>query len=246
MTFNHFKISSNNPIIIALPVIICYRVFGSMAMQTDIHPSECYDFTKMIENSHLVLLNEPIMVYNSENSSDDCALMLDACSQNFPIFDASYLHFENPVKLANDQNKNYKSLEESKRKKGNLPCIDILHHPNEYTVDRPEFVDVNALTENFPKDDNVIILSDDDDVIFVGTFKPDENTDTDKVPNNKTCREDKTENNIRRNPVRSARNKSRDLKKELIYEEDFAFLDTSEEEEDEKENKVGNLFYISP
>ncbi|XP_057663963.1 uncharacterized protein LOC130898583 isoform X2 [Diorhabda carinulata] len=97
----------------------------------------------------------------------------------------------------------------------------------------PELGDKNQLSEINERSDysNISEESDKEAVIFVEdceVIKKDENKKS------KDCSE------VRRNPVRSVRNKSKILTNEVIFEEDFVFLETSDDEMkiDEKSHVV--------
>lgn len=207
---------------------------------------EHYDYPKIIETGQIVVVNNPLMLYSPSNSND-CSLVLNSCkdtnfTQNLPdlVLDAKYFQYENgqnSPKTVFDFSKKFEFSSEN-RVHESVAVLEV--YGNE--PDKPEFIDISKLSELTEKSGSsngcdVFELSD-DEVIFVKEYKE----------NDATCSTDKTasliepkkdDGNIRRNPVRNVRNKSRDLSKELLFEEDFAFLDATDDEIEEKENKVG-------
>ncbi|KAJ8976213.1 hypothetical protein NQ317_008094 [Molorchus minor] len=242
-----------------------------MALQTDTNPKENLPFPNeypsFTERGQILLLDEPFMIYTPERVDTDCEVVLEPTnresSQNLRlpeiIFDGNYSCYQ----LENVQNNIFQNNFEydddfhcmnSDQVNEGLAVLKILcNNSATTTLDQPEFIDINKLTEisvsetecskNSKEEEIVSISDDDDDVVFVGEYKEKgENNkreteggfQTSDKPYVKTRR---TEKNDKKEPLR---NKSKDLSKEHIFEEDFAFLDTSEEEEnkDEKENQV--------
>ncbi|CAH0557188.1 unnamed protein product [Brassicogethes aeneus] len=118
------------------------------------------------------------------------------------------------------------SNENCKEVNEGLAMLEILYNNNQH--DQPEFIDVNNLTDivtsHIEEEKNVLNVSDDDDVVFVAEYRNDDikgsqNSDG-EVP--------------RRNPVRKVRNSraASELKREVYYEEDFAFLEQQDELEE--------------
>lgn len=172
--------------------------------------------------------SKPFTVSPPESTSNNnCTLLLEPCSssnysQDFglshAIFDGDFVKYDSPDLV---------QLE-------SLSQLQSNNEESKQIIDLTEQYDIE-MTEKSTTGNEVVVISDDDDVVFVGIIEK-----TNNAPQNSTDEqfEEKSLESVRRNPMRSARNKSRDLSKELIYEEDFAFLDTSDEEENEKENKV--------
>lgn len=240
-----------------------------MALETGINPNENLiyngEFSSLVENGQIVLLDEPLMIYAQENIQSDCAIVLDPINNtsnqniNLPeiIFDANYFQFEN-LQNGNVQNnyglhENFQYINERQQVDDGLAVLEILCN-NKNALDQPEFIDINKLSELNPfentKNVDVLCISDDDDVVFVREYREDKTKDADeetegiideKIENDISPKEG---SRIRRNPVRKARINSKKLSKEHILEEDFALLDTSDEEkkEEEKENKVSVFF----
>nr|XP_023020764.1 uncharacterized protein LOC111509284 [Leptinotarsa decemlineata] len=222
------------------------RVSGSMALETDTIAKECYDFASTIEHSKLVIANEPLTICGSDSSEDECTIVSESCSkpdqlvQNFDIpdivFDGNNFQFSG--KQGSSNSKANLSLTDHNVKDG-LAVLEILCSHN--VVDCPEFVDIANVTgvleaQNLIEDTEVLELSDDDDdVVFVKEYKEVKKASPERIVDYPA--DDNELLKIRRNPVRNARNKSRDLSKDLLYEEDFAILDVSDNELEKKENK---------
>ncbi|KAJ8963573.1 hypothetical protein NQ314_005547 [Rhamnusium bicolor] len=230
-----------------------------MALEADIIPTENLvyngNFSNLIENGQILLLNEPVMIYTQENIENDCAIVLDPITDensqnlNLPeiIFDGNYFQFEN-LHSNNFQNdydthENFQYIDERQQVDDGLAVLEILCNNTNSTLDQPEFVDVNKLTEPekfiITQENDVLSISDDDDVVFVREYKENKTETTENLIES-AVKLKKIDNNIRRNPIRTVRTRSRDLSKELLFEEDFAFLDASEDEgeDEEKENKI--------
>ncbi|KAJ8952482.1 hypothetical protein NQ318_003277 [Aromia moschata] len=228
-----------------------------MALKTDTNANENLvfndDFSRFIEHGQILLLNEPVVVYARENMENDCAIVLDSLSEGNSrlqeiVFDGDYYQFGNFP--SNSFPSDIRNVNERQRVDEGLTVLEILCNDT-HAADQPEFVDVNRLPalSKFDRlqpnvdaaNDGVLPISDDDDVVFVKEYKNSEEP-TKKVEETKPRA--KSAKGIRRNPVRKVRTRSRDLSKEHIFEEDFAFLDTSEEdavdagpERKEKENQ---------
>ncbi|KAG5894048.1 hypothetical protein JTB14_037892 [Gonioctena quinquepunctata] len=223
-----------------------------MAWKTDSLPNDCNDFASIIENSKLVVLDEPLVLYSSDSSEDDCVVLEPSTkSEDFPrkldipqiVFDGNCFQFKNVQDCSEFNNKF--SIENDKQVNDGLAVLEILcsHNP----LDRPEFVDINNLTDHSEKSTSekatsvkscdVLELSDDDDVVFVKEYKEEKKVVASPAKGDSPVGEKEVDSKIRRNPVRNVRNKSRDLSQELLYEEDFAILDASDDELDKKENK---------
>lgn len=218
-----------------------------MALKTDSNRSECYDFTQMVNHSEIVLFEEPIMVYPEENMDDN--LLLEACSntrfnQGFDItgslYKSNFLQYDNKQ----FEVENGTSVDENTEVKEGLAMLEILHSTSSFCTpeDKPSYVDISEIRGMIesPTDASPIIISDDDDVIFVDCYKESNNEEQNSKISMKQCFSSRSNGSeIRRNPVRSARNKSKDFSKDILFEDDFAFLDTtSDDEADEKENQV--------
>lgn len=226
-----------------------------MALRTDSNLGECYDFAQMVNHGEIVLFDEPLVVYPTENLEEDCSLILETCSnshfgQEFgtseSLYNDKFLKFENKQSQA----ENGTCIDENSQVREGLAMLEILHNTSSFSLpkDQPSYVDISEIKSliEYAKDESPIIISDDDDVIFVDCS---EENNSKKRESNRSSTEflsaSANESKIRRNPVRSARNKSKDLLKDVLFEEDFAFLDTSDEETDEKENHVSQFFYGS-
>lgn len=222
-----------------------------MALKTDSNHSECYDFTQMVKHNEIVLFDEPMMVYPEENIDED--LLLEACSntrfsQDFDIsgslYNNNFLQFDNKQ----FQVENGTSIDENKETNEGLEMLKILHSTGSFCIpeDQPSYIDISEIKGiiETDTDKSPIVISDDDDVIFVDCYKENNNEEQQSKISTKQCFSSRSNSSkIRRNPVRSTRNKSKDCSKDILFEEDFAFLDTSDDEVDEKENQVINIFH---
>lgn len=238
-----------------------------MALETGINPNENLvyngEFSNLVENGHVLLLDEPLMIYTQENIQSDCAIVLDPISNannqnlNLPeiIFDGDYFQFENLQNGNYGLHENFQYMNERQQVDDGLAVLEILCN-NKSAHDQPEFIDVNKLSElnhfENPESVDVLCISDDDDVVFVREYREEKTEEVDKEVEvvDKTVRDNvspKSNNRIRRNPVRKARINSKKFSREHILEEDFALLDTSDEEkkEEEKENKV-SVYCVPP
>lgn len=227
---------------------LIFTELPSMALKTDSNRTECYDFTQMVNHSEIVLFNEPMMVFPEENMDDH--LLLEACNntsfkQGFDItgslYKSNFLQYDNKQ----FEVENGTSLNENTEVKEGLAMLEILHSTSSFCIpeDKPSYVDISEIRDiiESPRGTSPIIISDDDDVIFVDCYKESNNEEQDSKISMKQCFSSRSNGSkIRRNPVRSARNKSKDFSKDILFEDDFAFLDTSDDEADEKENKVHN------
>ncbi|CAG9855946.1 unnamed protein product [Phyllotreta striolata] len=198
------------------------------------------DYPKIIENGQIVVVNNPLMLYSPANSND-CSLMLNTCrdtnfTQNLPelVLDTRYFQYEgqqNMPKPVFDFSRSFEFAHRN-RLEENLSVLEVFDNE----PDKPEFIDISKLSELSENkassiDGCDVLELSDDEVIFVKEYK-----ENDDKPEKEHA--SKAEGPIRRNPVRMVRNKSRDLSKELLFEEDFAFLDVSDEETEDKENKL--------
>lgn len=250
------------------PCLDLLQVFQAMALETGRNPNENLvyngEFSSLVENGHVLLLDEPLMIYAQENIQSDCAIVLDPINNannqnlNLPeiIFDGNYFQFENLQNGNYGLHENFQYMNERQQVDDGLAVLEILCN-NKSTLDQPEFIDVNKLSElnhfENPKSVDVLCISDDDDVVFVREYREEKTKEEDEEVDevvDKIVEDDvslKKNDKIRRNPIRKARINSKKLSREHILEEDFALLDTSDEEkkDEEKENKV-SVYCIIP
>lgn len=217
-----------------------------MALSADSNHNQCYEFSQMINHDEIVLFDDPVMVFQEENDDDDCKIVLEGCSNTHtnkgfklspPLYKGSF--FENK----RHRRQNGICVDEDNQVKEGLAMLEILHSTSSFCVpeDQPSYIDISKINDllDSDKEESPIIISDDDDVIFVDSYTENQ---FEKRESKRFSAEFSTGradgSKIRRNPVRTARNKSKDLSKDILFEEDFAFLDTSDEDIDEKENQV--------
>lgn len=168
--------------------------------------------------------SDPIMIYDSE-----CPIPILTES----VLESGDTYFA--VKINETEQYHFKHNDISILPINNRPIpsrSDIEHR------DHPEFIDVNQFALASAHFGESIVISDDEDVVFVKEYKEKDNrqhimTDT----TNNSCTSSSSSATIRRNPVRKARNSKgvKNLEGEL-YEEDFDFLD--QQLEDEAKSKV--------
>ncbi|CAH2012149.1 unnamed protein product [Acanthoscelides obtectus] len=219
-----------------------------MALKTDLNPNEIYDSSGIIKSGQVMLYDRSLMFYSRDISQDECSIVLNpAQHQNLDlpeiVLDGDYFQFDSVPSMR----PNHQSGQD-------LTVLEILYN-NDQVPDQPEFVDVDQLTDLDtlePATATSTISSaiheenekdDDDDVIFVKEYKHNEiiKEETGRQVEFGSSYSRSNQVNlpkVRRNPVRTTRNKSRDFSMEVLYEEDFAFLDSTDDEDDFKENKV--------
>ncbi|CAH2012147.1 unnamed protein product [Acanthoscelides obtectus] len=219
----------------------------SMALKTDLNPNEIYDSSGIIKSGQVMLYDRSLMFYSRDISQDECSIVLNpAQHQNLDlpeiVLDGDYFQFDSVPSMR----PNHQSGQD-------LTVLEILYN-NDQVPDQPEFVDVDQLTDLDtlePATATSTISSaiheenekdDDDDVIFVKEYKHNEiiKEETGRQVEFGSSYSRSNQVNlpkVRRNPVRTTRNKSRDFSMEVLYEEDFAFLDSTDDEDDFKENK---------
>nr|CAH7757703.1 unnamed protein product [Callosobruchus chinensis] len=218
-----------------------------MALKTNLKPNELYDFSGIIESGQVVLYDRPLTLYSRESSGEECSIVLNASqlqNLNLPeiVLDGNYFQFDSVP-----------STPSNHRSDQDLAVLEILCN-NSPVPDQPEFIDVDQLTDLDKLGPALATLAvscvrneeedADDDVVFVKEYKLDDtvNGEADQQVALHSRPKQLIQVNVpkvRRNPIRTTRNKSRDISMEVLYEEDFAFLDsTDDEEDDSKENKL--------
>ncbi|VEN51828.1 unnamed protein product [Callosobruchus maculatus] len=217
----------------------------AMALKTDLKPNELYDFSGIIESGQVVLYDRSLMFYSRESSQDECSIVLNPAQHqnlNLPeiVLDGDYFQFDSvPTMRSNHQSDQ------------DLAVLEILCNNSPVPV-QPEFVDVDKLTdvdklEPAPATSSVSCVrneedEDDDDVVFVKEYKNEDGVKEESARQVALHSRSKQVNaaKVRRNPPRTTRNKSRDISMEVLYEEDFAFLDSTDDEDVQefKENKL--------
>nr|CAI5838226.1 unnamed protein product [Callosobruchus analis] len=184
----------------------------AMALKTDLKPNELYDFTGIIESGQVVLYDRSLMFYSRESSQEECSIVLNPSQhQNLNL----------PEIVLDGDYFQFDSVPSNHQSDQDLAVLEILCNNGPVPV-QPEFVDVDKLTD-------VDKLEPAPATQAVSCVVDEEEEDDDDVVNVPK---------VRRNPIRTTRNKSRDISMEVLYEEDFAFLDSTDDEEDDfKENK---------
>lgn len=186
-----------------------------------------YNLSKILENAKFIILDPDIPI------GKDGILDYDR-NKLLGLIDDSY---------ANGERKQiYSGLEYLK-----ILCNDHDEH------DTPEFVDVDKLSSEceqdftnaddsprMPEDHSNQEEDDTDDVIFVSEYRYKEEESRKDL----RARPDHDQSNVRRNPMRNARSKSRNYRKDLIFEDEFGFLDSSSDEEGTGSIKVCDLIRI--
>ncbi|XP_072389242.1 uncharacterized protein [Diabrotica undecimpunctata] len=170
--------------------------------------------TNMLENDEIVLLETPVL-YHPKQSCSQFPMVLNDYGASFGpdipelVFEPEYFHYTNGELCKNETETNN--------------VIDLSMKTESNLTELKTETEIETKTES------------DDDIIFIKEYKNEVSVDSEL-----NVKEDvtNTDSNIRRNPIRTVRNKSKNLSHELFYEEDFVFFDTTDDDTEEKENKA--------
>uniref|UniRef100_A0A6P7FXT7 Uncharacterized protein LOC114335268 isoform X1 n=1 Tax=Diabrotica virgifera virgifera TaxID=50390 RepID=A0A6P7FXT7_DIAVI len=179
-----------------------------------------YNDSNTLEDDDEIVLIETPVLYHTNQSCSQFPIGLNDYSAPFDpdipelVFEPEYFHYTNGELCKNET------------ETGNV--IDL-------SIKTESHQNCSASNINTTETDPDTKSESDDDIIFIKEYKNEQT-----VVNELTFQEKfkNSDSNIRRNPIRTVRNKSKNLSHELFYEEDFVFFDTTDDDTEEKENKA--------